>query len=801
MVLMGLYFSALSTVSCLPYQQNTSTDTYINVTLPTTPNCTNPTYQITIREFGSSGAYQPASTYIYSSGGVQKAFVFNLQPCTQYQVLTEVFCNGVSVGGCANGQPFSTTGCNVLDCNDVTPINITTNSAQLTIPSSLDPCRTGTNNQIAFEIQWREAGTTTWTTQNIVTTGNVAILSNLESCTEYEYRIRFECNGSFTDACSGTLTTECTDCDLLEVVFVGTDLVRLEIPSVFDPCRTGANNQINFIAEWREVGTTAWTSQNIVTPGPFVQLFPLESCTEYEYRVRFNCGGVWTDWCEGTVTTECTACDRLDVVFVTDDLVRLEIPADFDNCRTGANNQINFIQEWREVGTTVWNSQNIVTPGDFVQFFPLDACTEYEYRVSFNCGGVWTDPCEGTFTTECRACDMLDVVFVGEDLVRLEIPSSLDDCRTGLNNQINFIAEWREVGTTAWTSQNIVTPGPFVQLFPLESCTEYEYRVRFNCDGVFTEWCEGTVKTECSDCDLLQPVLIGKDIVRFEIPAVYDDCRTGANNQINFIQEWREVGTTVWNSQNIVTPGSFVQLFPLESCTEYEYRIRFNCDGILTDWCEGVVRTECDDCGITVASITDNLVQLNIPSSFDPCRTGTNNQINFIQEWREVGTTAWNSQNIVTPGPFVQLFPLDPCTEYEYRVRFNCGGVWTDWCGGTVTTTGDCEGKGGEGKGGEGGLVSGGGRKTISESSIGAEVRAYPNPFTHETKLEFSLATEQEVSITLHDMMGRQVYQYTGSFQTGTNTHAIAGEQFPSGILFYTLQTATEKVSGRLVKQ
>ena len=45
------------------------------------------------------------------------ARIGGLDPCTDYQFLVELLCDGEVVGGCVNGAPYSTTGCG-LSCDE-----------------------------------------------------------------------------------------------------------------------------------------------------------------------------------------------------------------------------------------------------------------------------------------------------------------------------------------------------------------------------------------------------------------------------------------------------------------------------------------------------------------------------------------------------------------------------------------------------------------------------------------------------------------------------------------------------------
>jgi len=66
----------------------------------------------------------------------------------------------------------------------------------------------------------------------------------------------------------------------------------------------------------------------------------------------------------------------------------------------------------------------------------------------------------------------------------------------------------------------------------------------------------------------------------------------------------------------------------------------------------------------------------------------------------------------------------------------------------------------------------------------------YPNPFNPETVITYNLESAGHVSLTVRDVLGREVAMLVNSFQVAGN-HSVRfdGSQFTSGIYFYTLST------------
>lgn len=76
---------------------------------------------------------------------------------------------------------------------------------------------------------------------------------------------------------------------------------------------------------------------------------------------------------------------------------------------------------------------------------------------------------------------------------------------------------------------------------------------------------------------------------------------------------------------------------------------------------------------------------------------------------------------------------------------------------------------------------------------------ANPNPFSEKTRINFSLANEDDVKIVIYDVMGKEIQLLLNKhLPLGMNSVEWNGKDFPNGIYFYKMQTkkftATEKI-------
>jgi hypothetical protein len=68
----------------------------------------------------------------------------------------------------------------------------------------------------------------------------------------------------------------------------------------------------------------------------------------------------------------------------------------------------------------------------------------------------------------------------------------------------------------------------------------------------------------------------------------------------------------------------------------------------------------------------------------------------------------------------------------------------------------------------------------------------YPNPFNGETKIEFSLDATAPVTLTVFDLLGREVKQLAhGTLAAGRYSYYFRGNELPSGVYLYRLQAGS----------
>jgi hypothetical protein len=76
----------------------------------------------------------------------------------------------------------------------------------------------------------------------------------------------------------------------------------------------------------------------------------------------------------------------------------------------------------------------------------------------------------------------------------------------------------------------------------------------------------------------------------------------------------------------------------------------------------------------------------------------------------------------------------------------------------------------------------------------------YPNPFNPSTTIEFAVASMQSVTVSIHDLLGREVAMLVNeTLNPGTYRAQWNAASNPSGIYFYTVRAGMESMTRRMI--
>ncbi|MEM6964691.1 MAG: cohesin domain-containing protein [Bacteroidota bacterium] len=79
-------------------------------------------------------------------------------------------------------------------------------------------------------------------------------------------------------------------------------------------------------------------------------------------------------------------------------------------------------------------------------------------------------------------------------------------------------------------------------------------------------------------------------------------------------------------------------------------------------------------------------------------------------------------------------------------------------------------------------------------------LKAFPNPFTEQTYLSFDLQKSTDVTVTITDISGKEIYSHTQYMNSGIQQLEIDGSIFPgAGNYIYQAKTTEHQLNGKLI--
>ena len=244
--------------------------TTADLTWPQDPN--GATYLIRYRPIGSPNWLPAVPIPVGSSApALNNTFqLTGLSPVTMYEAEVAAVCNGVA-GAYAHVE-FETR-CDPTPPGNLVVTNVTSNSATVTWNTILTA---------TYILQYREVGSTTWTTVNLPVT--TYALTGLTPYTTYEVQVASICSGATNPfSTSVVFTTE----PICEMAPIGLTVTNLTISSAQVDWNSFPN--ATYVLKYREVGFNNWVTVNLNTNTYLITGLTEE--TQYEIQVANVCGG------------------------------------------------------------------------------------------------------------------------------------------------------------------------------------------------------------------------------------------------------------------------------------------------------------------------------------------------------------------------------------------------------------------------------------------------------------------------------------------------------------------------------
>lgn len=388
---------------------------------------------------------------------------------TTYEIQVETVCSSTERSG------FSTSLFGTPACQLPTYLNSQTRASSTTLSwNTANPRTTGTT----FDLQYRPAGATVWTTQTSLTTVSpstnaVVLVTGLAANTTYEWRVRASCPGNFlSDYVAGPpFTTAC-------LAPVSPSFYALSTTSVTLSWTAFVEAGTPFDIRYRPAGTPTWTTVSNVLPAGV--------SANFSYLLTGLTNGTTYNW---EVRTACSATDNSVFVAGTPFTTGCLVPNNLSSSPTLSSVSLSWTTSgaamyelrYRKTGSADWiNVGSLTTTG--TSLTGLLSGTSYEWQVRSLCNGNFSSDFTASNFFSTATCTTPYYLYTSD---QSGTSAKLNWYLYTAASNARFDVRYRVVGTPDWQLISNL-PGASstngsVVLTGLTPDVQYEWQVRTVC--------------------------------------------------------------------------------------------------------------------------------------------------------------------------------------------------------------------------------------------------------------------------------------------------------------------------------
>ncbi|HEX5625714.1 MAG TPA: S8 family serine peptidase [Saprospiraceae bacterium] len=383
------------------------------------------------------------------------------------------------------------------------------------------------NSHPPAAIRYRVKGSANWNEMPV--TGKSLKIQGLESCTEYEIQYRNLCprQGDQYSLSRIIKTKGCCDAPYdLKVLQISDQDVEIRFK---DP---NATSQLSVVL--RKAGTADWDTFVLETVQSQFQLNQLEPCSQYEIQAFSYCNNKPTPPSApfSFSTDGCEACSSLDYCR------RLRPSSDLEWLESISINNLPF-QSGNNAGYGNFIGSNHAWTLEKSRSYPVRFQAGYLSDSSQVVVAAWIDYNQDGFFDNSENFALPTSKFVTSQSLVLKIPS---DALTG------------------WTRMRICLRfAEISDATPLACFQSLEF-------GEYEDYCVYLTGNICPKIQLIEPVNIGNQSAQFNI------LHSGSSS---YTFAYRKLYGANWQTGSTSNP--FIELNPLDSCSQYELQVQAIC--------------------------------------------------------------------------------------------------------------------------------------------------------------------------------------------------------------------------------
>jgi len=499
----------------------------------------------------------------------------------------------------------------------------------------------------SYKVQYKAASSSTWITATNGTAATSITISNLNSGTQYQWRVRSNCTGgTSTYAINGFVTSvNCTTPTGLLTTNITTTSAKLNW--------NAASGAQNYLVQYKRSSSSTWITYSNGGTANSSNLVGLNPSTAYDWRVRSNCaGGQVSQLAQSSfiTLTPCGVPAGASASNITTTTAQLNWTSVF-----GA---ASYRVEFKKANVSTWT---LVTSGinaTSISISNLSQNTAYNWRVKANCSnGLSGNYVTRNFSTlaPCNAPTGLSEfpVYATSATIRWNAASGAQSYRI----------EYKKSNSSSWILSSNAFTSTSKTLVGLSPSTSYDWRVRSNCSGGQTSQYSTNGFVTSAACS--PPTSLFASSITSSSAVVNWTQVSGA---LTYRVEYKKSTSSTWLVSAFGTSGSSKLINGLDPGVTYNYRIRSTCAGNTTSsyaYANFITSAACNAPQIlSFSDLEATSVRLNW--------TAVSNGISYRIEYKLRSSSSWdvlaNSYTLTS----VLLTNLSPSSLYDWRVRTNC---------------------------------------------------------------------------------------------------------------------------------
>ena len=602
-----------------------------------------------------------ATTWTTATATASPYLISGLASCTEYQFRVKANCSATLSSAYSVQKAILTGGCAPPCPPAAIQATADTSATAGNVAWATAAYATGTT----FMVEYKLPSATTWTVATTSATASPYKITGLTACTEYLVRVTANC-GNIASNTAAFKTVGCAPpCPMPGIqASADTSATKGKVYWSATPYAAGTT----FTVEYKLSSATTWTvATTSAATAPYI-ITGLTACTEYQVRVKANCGTAYSNNSAFKTVGCAPPCPTPSAQASADtSATKGKVYWSATPYAAGTTFTVEYklpsAANWTVATTTAATAPYIITG--------LTACTEYLVRIKASCGTAYSNATSFK-TVGCVAPTPCLAPIVSATPDTANTKGKVIFVTANYPTGTTFTVEYKLPSTTTWIAATATT-SPYI-LTGLTACTEYQVRVKANCSATSSSnYTQIAFKTSGCPAPATCAKPSAQAYVNSSSSAITGSVYfggTGYSATTTFTIEYKLPSATTWTvATSTATTNPYTITSGLTACTEYQVRVKANCSATLSSAYSNT--TAFTTAGCVPCPLPTNLnVTAVTTTSGNVAWAGTAASYTLQYKMALSTTATWTTVNVTTNS--YAITGLSTCKYYIVRVAANC---------------------------------------------------------------------------------------------------------------------------------